>query len=410
MRVTLVLPDGLGLGGVTTWSIEMANRLAARNREVTLIEHVSEQNSPPEVIRPGVRVIKHYGQMPAYAQFHDVARYVKSYQQALPGIMIPNYEAGTFAACALLSHQAAGRMRVIALAHSDEDYYYNLLHYYEPIIHGFVAVSREVAHSLAQRIPHRAEDMITRPYGVHTPPGLQRTWTPLGQPLKLMYAGRLVEKQKRVSDLARLVAILRANAVDFQLEIVGDGADKERLTANIATLVASDPSLRGRVCLSGRLSHAQTLKSWQMADVCVLVSEYEGTSIAMLEAMAAGCVPVVTGVSGAVGAITPGINGYLVEVGDLDGMAKIIQRLAADRLHLANLGQHAYQTARSVFSVDAYVDWFLSLTERIAAQPARSWPSGKPVLPPQPRVSWVRRTGRRGKRALRRLWAIIEQR
>jgi len=54
----------------------------------------------------------------------------------------------------------------------------------------------------------------------------------------------------------------------------------------------------------------QVQKLWQTADVCVLVSEYEGTSVSMLEAMAAGCVPVVTKVSGTADVIQPGINGF----------------------------------------------------------------------------------------------------
>lgn len=38
---------------------------------------------------------------------------------------------------------------------------------------------------------------------------------------------------------------------------------------------------------------------WKGQDVFVNVSEYEGTSLSMLEAMGYGCVPVVTDVSGA---------------------------------------------------------------------------------------------------------------
>ena len=96
MRINFVLPDGMGLGGVTTWSLAMANALAARGGEVTLLEHVnpSVPLSWSESISPHVRVIKDHGTLPGVAALSDVARYVKSYEQLLPGIIIPNFSAG----------------------------------------------------------------------------------------------------------------------------------------------------------------------------------------------------------------------------------------------------------------------------------------------------------------------------
>ena len=122
MRITFVLPNGMSLGGVTTWSIMMANALAARNRDVTLLEHVRQHAVSIESISPRVHVIKQYGVHPFDAGFSDVARYVASYRQALPGIMIPNFQPGTYAACALLSQNHATEMRAIAFAHADSNF------------------------------------------------------------------------------------------------------------------------------------------------------------------------------------------------------------------------------------------------------------------------------------------------
>jgi glycosyltransferase involved in cell wall biosynthesis len=123
------------------------------------------------------------------------------------------------------------------------------------------------------------------------------------------------------------------------------------------------------------------LDVWRSADICVLVSEYEGTSIAMLEAMACGCVPVVTHVSGTSAVIAPGENGYFVDVGDVVEMARIIQRLAAGRSELARLGVNAHRTIRDRFSFPAYVDWFLAMANEAWERPPRPWPAMRALLP-----------------------------
>ena len=86
---------------------------------------------------------------------------------------------------------------------------YDWLAYYEPIIHRSVAVSAEIAQKLTERIPHRAEHVVIRPYAVDVPDISRRVgYSPTERPLRLVYAGRLSERQKRVSDLARLAELL----------------------------------------------------------------------------------------------------------------------------------------------------------------------------------------------------------
>ena len=119
---------------------------------------------------------------------------------------------------------------------------------------------------------------------------------------------------------------------------------------------------------------------WKSADICILVSEFEGTSISMLEAMAQGCIPVVTQVSGTAAVIKSGENGYVTHVGDLESMAQIIQSLDGEREKLRQLGLKAYETILNRFSLQDYVDWFLELSDRVWQQSPRAWLSERPVV------------------------------
>src|SRR5690606_40887156 len=67
------------------------------------------------------------------------------------------------------------------------------------------------------------------------------------------------------------------------------------------------------------------------SDVFIQCSDFEGTSNSMLESMAQGTIPVVTQTeSGLAGIITPGANGFLVQVGDMEAMAEVLCSLAVD--------------------------------------------------------------------------------
>lgn len=296
---------------------------------------------------------------------------LKKYGQAAPAIYIPNFFDVTYALCAELTQTIPDSVRVIGYCHSYEDCYFQWLTYYEPIIHKFVAVSRECGDRLKESLPHREDDIVVRPYGTTVPETLDRTWSQPHEPLRLIYIGRIDEGQKRVSDFPKLAAKLTERNVDFQLQIIGDGAAAEDLREQISEL---PQDVQNRIEQPGGMSPQEVLPRLQQADCCLLVSAYEGTAIAMLEGMAQGCVPVVTRVSGAADVIVPGENGHMVEVGALDDMADRLAELAADRNQLSAMGAAAHQTATR-YSHEEYLEWFLDLSDDIwSNSPPRVWP------------------------------------
>src|SRR5690606_35924198 len=137
-----------------------------------------------------------------------------------------------------------------------------------------------------------------------------------------------------------------------------------------------------RVSLLGRLPHAAMERLWRQSDVCVLTSEYEGCSIAMLEAMANGCVPVVTAVSGTRMFIRQGENGFAVPVGDVAALADAIGLLWRERERLPAMGRAAHDAVAARCDYDEYVAWFAQLTHSIWEERAREWPRFRPFFRP----------------------------
>lgn len=264
-------------------------------------------------------------------------------------------------------------VRTVAALHADDASAEGTLRAYDTF-DGAVAVSEACARRLAPIAGDRPTSTI--PCGV---PILDRPRTPRpGGPLRLAYVGRMVELQKRISDLARLSDELEAHAVACELHLVGDGPDLDRLLT----------TLRGRpfahVCV---VAHGFRSAHWverflEQIDISVLVSEFEGASITMMEAMGAGVVPCVTDVgSGVRELVRDGVTGVVVPIGDMPAMGARIAHLATNRDELARMGAAAWGTARKRTGLDDACDAWAGLFDRVMARDPLTAPTDAHLRP-----------------------------
>jgi glycosyltransferase involved in cell wall biosynthesis len=86
-----------------------------------------------------------------------------------------------------------------------------------------------------------------------------------------------------------------------------------------------------------------------------LPSDSEGMPNAVLEAMAAGLPVAATRVGGVPQLVADGVTGWLVEPGDLDGLAAALRRLLDDPAAARRMGQAGRQRAQADFSTSAVV-------------------------------------------------------
>ena len=74
-------------------------------------------------------------------------------------------------------------------------------------------------------------------------------------------------------------------------------------------------------------------------DALVLPSANEGTPVSVIEALAGGRPVVATRVGGVPDVVRDGVDGFLVEPGDIDALAERLGRLAADPALAARMGE-----------------------------------------------------------------------
>jgi glycosyltransferase involved in cell wall biosynthesis len=143
-----------------------------------------------------------------------------------------------------------------------------------------------------------------------------------------------MKKQKAPLDFIRAAALIRATRPDVRFVFIGDGDLRPAVEAEASRLGLSE-SLQ----LPGWRRDA--LEILRCLDVFVLTSLWEGLPRVYVEARASGIPVVGTRVDGAEEVIRDGEHGYLLDPGDVSGMADRVLRLLND-VQLRNaMGQRA---------------------------------------------------------------------
>jgi glycosyltransferase involved in cell wall biosynthesis len=110
-----------------------------------------------------------------------------------------------------------------------------------------------------------------------------------GEPL-ILWVGRLTSNKDPITILEGLERALPQLASAQVMMLFGD----DTLLEGVEQRVRESEVLRTRVLLSGRIAHDEMPNYYSAADVFISGSHSEGSGYALIEAMAAGVVPVVT--------------------------------------------------------------------------------------------------------------------
>ena len=170
-------------------------------------------------------------------------------------------------------------------------------------------------------------------------------------------AGRF-DPIKNLPLLIEALACVGADSRELRGLLVGDGPELERIRSLI-----DDQGLAGRVRLTGHRDDARRLIACM--DLFVLSSFSEGTSVALLEAMAAGVPAIVTDVGGNPEIVLDGRTGWVVPSDSVDGMVTAILEAMANaglRQRRAVAGQHRYHAR---FAFDRMIARYRQLYESL---------------------------------------------
>jgi Glycosyltransferase len=255
---------------------------------------------------------------------------------------------------------------VIDILHIDPpgDQYFELRRFYLDTLDGVASTNEDALSRFESRFGSAA------PPGRYIPNGVSRAAVPRSprEPrLRLLYAGRVVDEQKRVLALPGILAELRRKKVEYEMTIAGDGDAVPELQARLQAVGVDDA-----VRFAGVVDPAAMPGLYVSHDLLLNLSTYEGFSMTVLEAMAGGCVPVCTDLQSLDrGVFIDGETCLLVPV---DGLDRIAAKVAAlSRAQLESLSANAMAAVASLTPVrtfEGYLDLLAGCAQR---RPLESW-------------------------------------
>jgi glycosyltransferase involved in cell wall biosynthesis len=281
----------------------------------------------------------------------------------------------------------SSRVGVAAVRHSDDPEYYDAARRWGRFWDVAVAVSRRVAEEAARRCPTLPVEVI--PHAVPCPVEVTARPRRPGT-LKMIYAGALKRYQKRIFDLLHIARSLNRAGIDYRLTVAGGGPDE-------ASFLRSARGLPG-VHPVGTVPPDAMSDLYREHDVFLLPSDFEGFPLALAEAMAQGCVPVVRDIaSGVPELVRDGENGFVIPHGRPEIFTERLVSLARQPGTLNERSANAHRTILENFSDERrwagrYLDLFEKcLARRATERRADGRAVSPPVFPIYRREAWKRR-------------------
>lgn len=162
-------------------------------------------------------------------------------------------------------------------------------------------------------------------------------------------------------------AIAKANAQltePVSLDIYGQGDERESLESLVESLGASTVNLRGY--------DPSAPEKFAQSTFSLLTSKSEAAPLVIVESMARGCIPIAYDIRyGPRDIITDGVNGFLLPLGDISGLANTIaglQRMSEDSI--TKLRENAIKRAHDFSDTTVLKQWANLIADTLEAKVA----------------------------------------
>jgi glycosyltransferase involved in cell wall biosynthesis len=182
------------------------------------------------------------------------------------------------------------------------------------------------------------------------------------RPGQVVFLGKL-GPNKGSYDLLEAASMLLARRRQLELMLGGDG-EVQQTRARVSELGIGE-----HVKVLGWVGPEQRNALLASASVFVLPSYHEGLPMSILEAMAAGLPVLATPVGGIPELLTDGVEGYLVQPGDVEGLGRCMQSLLDDQALAQRMGAAGRRKIETTFSAGAVLPRVEKIYQDLGIQP-----------------------------------------
>jgi N-acetyl-alpha-D-glucosaminyl L-malate synthase BshA len=162
---------------------------------------------------------------------------------------------------------------------------------------------------------------------------------------------------KRVQDAVKILDLVR-NHLPVRLVFLGDGPDR-----SVAEKTARQLGVQDRVVFEGTISN---IEEWlRRGDLLLSTSSLESFGMSIAEAMASGLPVVAYRVGGIPEVVEDGVQGRLVEPGDVCGAAKAVAEILTNPTLSKTYGRNARERIESKFKLELVAEQYERLYQEV---------------------------------------------
>lgn len=169
----------------------------------------------------------------------------------------------------------------------------------------------------------------------------------VNEPPRLVFAGRFVG-QKNPLQVPRVLATLKD--LRWECVMLGDGALLDETRAEAERL-----GIANRFRFPGWVETSDVLNEFSRSDILFMPSRSEGLPVVGVQALACGLALVVGRAGGFADLVTHGVNGFLHDAEDANGLATSLRALLSDPAALHHAREKSLTLAQS-FDIEHVVD------------------------------------------------------
>lgn len=335
-------------GGAEDWCHRIGYELYKREWEVTIFEGRNSIKCEP-LLNDRIYRVDMDGDIYLRHQY-----LVEILEEMRPFVFINIWGRDLLWAAVAVKKKYPNDVRIISSILNDVSQMYEINNVWEQDIDRYICISKRIADNLKNVYNIPVQKVFHKEPFIESRQEVERTYS-LDQemPIKVCFPCRLVKNQKRAHLIPNIIQGLYSEVgYHFEFNIVGEGECEKQIKEFVQR-----NKLDQYVKFWGKVSKDKLILLLNQQDVYLNISEYEGTSLTMLEALASGCVPVVTNVSGVEEYIVNKKNGFISEIENIDDIINNLITLEKNRKLLLDYGSICEKQIRTRCQLDKYIDF-----------------------------------------------------
>lgn len=175
----------------------------------------------------------------------------------------------------------------------------------------------------------------------------------------LIFLGRMHES-KGLDEIVEACRRLKSKGFEFRFNAFGAGERKDFFVAEMTEILGA------KFRYGGIVSGAEKWEELAKADIFLLPSRYgEGLPVAMLEAMAAGCIVIVSEMASIGAVVENGANGFLIEPRNVAQLVEKLRLLLSGKIASESLRENARAVVKAKFDLSDYIKRLENIYEEI---------------------------------------------